>query len=179
MRRRLANITEHDTGARLRVRNRDEVASLAEAMNGLLDRLQRALARQRGFVADAGHELRTPLTALKRSWNSPPAGAGPETLNNAISAPRPTPSELIRLAEDLLLLAARRRREIPASAADRPFRSGGGLSAKLSGRCSHPHDLDELDADPTMRIVGDPDRLRQVVGNLLDNALRHALRAAR
>ncbi|MGN6680312.1 MAG: hypothetical protein ACTHKL_21325 [Streptosporangiaceae bacterium] len=43
----------------------DEIASLAVTINRLLDRLQRALARQRGFVADAGHELRAPLTALK------------------------------------------------------------------------------------------------------------------
>ena len=44
---------------------RDEVAALAGTMNDLLGRLQRALARQRAFVADASHELRTPLAVLR------------------------------------------------------------------------------------------------------------------
>ena len=44
---------------------RDEVAALAGTMNDLLGRLQRALARQRAFAADAGHELRNPLAVLR------------------------------------------------------------------------------------------------------------------
>src|SRR5256886_13517809 len=66
MRRRLEEITEHDFSARLPVpATGDEIAALAVTMNGLLNRLAQALARQRAFTADAGHELRTPLTALK------------------------------------------------------------------------------------------------------------------
>jgi two-component system, OmpR family, sensor kinase len=177
MRRRLANITEHNTGARLRVpRTHDEIASLAETMNGLLDRLQYALARQRGFVADAGHELRTPLTALKAELElAARPGRDRETLKDAISAAAADTERLIRLAEDLLLLAradegAQFLRAEPIALSDLVAAAVRSLVAAAATRMISM----KLDADPTMRVVGDPDRLRQVVGNLLDNALRHA-----
>ena len=44
---------------------RDEVRTLAESFDHMLDRLEDAFARQRGFVSDASHELRTPLTAIR------------------------------------------------------------------------------------------------------------------
>lgn len=66
MRRQVAEISDQDLGRRLAVPpTRDEIAALGTTMNGLLARLQEALERERGFVADAGHELRTPLAILR------------------------------------------------------------------------------------------------------------------
>ncbi len=66
LRRQVAAISARDEASRVEVPpTRDEVAALAGTMNELLARLQRALARQRAFVADASHELRTPLAVLR------------------------------------------------------------------------------------------------------------------
>lgn len=66
MRRELDEITATDLERRVPVPPRhDEVALLAESVNATLDRLERAVARQRAFVLDASHELRTPLTGLR------------------------------------------------------------------------------------------------------------------
>ena len=107
MRRRLEEITEHDTSTRLPVpATGDEIAALAVTMNGLLDRLAQALARQRAFTADAGHELRTPLTALKAELElAARPGKSREALADAVQAAAGDTDRLIRLAEDLLLLA--------------------------------------------------------------------------
>src|ERR1700716_4176615 len=81
-------------------------ASLATTTNRLLDRLQLALSRQRGFVADAGHELRTPLTALKAELElAARPGRSREALAAAVAGAAGDTDRLIRLAEDLLLLA--------------------------------------------------------------------------
>ena len=65
MRRQVAALSVGDTAGGVQVpRTRDELAALAGTMNDLLARLHEALARQRGFVADASHELRTPLAVL-------------------------------------------------------------------------------------------------------------------
>ncbi len=108
MRRRLTEITEHDAAARLRVpATGDEIASLAVTMNAVLDRLQRALVRQRDFVADAGHELRTPLTALKAELElAARPGRSRQALATAVATAAGDTERLIRLAEDLLLLAS-------------------------------------------------------------------------
>jgi two-component system OmpR family sensor kinase len=177
MRRQSAEISAGDTGARLAVpATRDEVAELATTMNALLERLQHALSRQREFVADAGHELRTPLTVLRAELELAEApGRREGQLKAAIGRAADETDRLIRLSEDLLVLAR----------AD-----GGGLAL----RCT-PVRVDEVVGDALrtaaararesgvwlagggpapVLIDGDPDRLRQVVDNLLDNALRYA-----
>ncbi|MET8002686.1 sensor histidine kinase [Nonomuraea glycinis] len=177
MRRRLAEITEHDTAARLRVPGtRDEIAGLAATMNVLLDRLQNALARQRGFVADAGHELRTPLTALKAELElAARPGRSRRMLEDAVRAAAADTDRLIRLAEDLLLLArsdegADFLRPEPIVVADLVEAAARGVGAVAAARGV----VVAVDADRRLAVVGDPDRLRQAIGNLLDNALRHA-----
>jgi two-component system, OmpR family, sensor kinase len=177
MRRRLEEITEHDANARLPVpATGDEIAALAVTMNGLLDRLAQALARQRAFTADAGHELRTPLTALKAELElAARPGKSRQALADAIQAAAGDADQLIRLAEDLLLLAradegtsflAPERIDLSSElhAAARRFAStaaarGVAISVQAAG---------QLD------VVADRGRVRQALDNLIDNALRHA-----
>jgi signal transduction histidine kinase len=177
MRRQSAEISAGDTGARLAVPGtHDEVAELASTMNALLERLQRALAQQRDFVADAGHELRTPLTVLRAELELAEApGRSEGDLEAAIRRAADETDRLIRLAEDLLVLAR----------AD-----GGGPALRSASVRLDEVVVDALEAVATRanegrvflageglspaRVDGDPDRLRQVVDNLLDNALRFA-----
>jgi signal transduction histidine kinase len=177
MRRRLEEITARDTGARLPVpATGDEIAALAETMNGLLDRLQQALSRQRAFTADAGHELRTPLTALKAELElAGRPGRSRAALAAAVGAAASDTDRLIRLAEHLLLLAGtdegtaslvRERTDLAGelqAAARRFATAAASLDVTLSVRAPGP-----------LAVSADPVRIRQVLDNLLGNALRHA-----
>ena len=85
---------------------RDEVAALAGTMNELLARLQRALARQRAFVADASHELRTPLAVLRGELElASRPGRDRDELAAAVCSAAAEAERLARLTDDLLLLA--------------------------------------------------------------------------
>ena len=181
MRRRLDQISEHNTSARLRVPGtRDEIASLAVTTNRLLDRLQDALSRQRGFVADAGHELRTPLTALKAELElAARPGKSQDALAAAIAAAAGDADRLIRLAEDLLLLAraddgtafvAQERVDV----ADLVSSSVRRFAAQADARSVAITLRTRQEREHGFIAVADPDRLRQALGNLLDNAIRHS-----
>ncbi|MEU6746745.1 ATP-binding protein [Spirillospora sp. NPDC046719] len=177
LRRRLADISEHDIDARLRVPGtRDEIATLATTMNAVLDRLARALARERGFVADAGHELRTPLTTLKAELElAQQPGRSRQALASAVDAAAQDTDRLIRLAEDLLLLA--RADEGHAFLRPRPMAPHDVLAAAVrsaSARAAAHRVTLRLSGDEHLRLTADPDRLRQAVDNLLDNALRYS-----
>jgi len=177
MRRRLEEITARDTGARLPVpATGDEIAALAVTMNGLLDRLQQALARQRAFTADAGHELRTPLTALKAELElAARPGRSRDALAAAVGAAASDTDRLIRLAEDLLLLAGtdegtaflvRESMDMSSelhAAARRFATAAGGREVVISVQATGP-----------LPVSADPGRVRQVLDNLLGNALQHA-----
>ena len=75
-------------------------------MNDLLSRLQRALSRQRAFVADASHELRTPLAVLRGELElADRPGRSREQLAAAVRSAAAEADRLARITSDLLLLA--------------------------------------------------------------------------
>ena len=177
MRRRLTEITEHDAAARLRVpATGDEIASLAVTMNAVLDRLQRALVRQRDFVADAGHELRTPLTALKAELElAARPGRSRQDLATAVATAAGDTERLIRLAEDLLLLASAEDgaaflRPVQIDAVEVLSAAVRSFAAQAEAR----RVTVTLNAEERLPAVADAGRLRQAVDNLIDNAIRHA-----
>jgi two-component system, OmpR family, sensor kinase len=176
MRRRLEEITEHDASARLPVpATGDEIAALAVTMNGLLDRLARALARQRAFTADAGHELRTPLTALKAELElATQAGKSRQALADAVRAAAGDADRLIRLAEDLLLLA--RADEGAAFLAPERIDLAHELHAaarRFASTAAARSVAISVQAAGQLDVVADRGRVRQALDNLIDNALRH------
>ncbi|MGW2238517.1 sensor histidine kinase [Streptomyces sp. NPDC001759] len=187
------DITAGDLSVRLPDTDpRTETGRLGTVLNDMLDRLQQALrerefseARLRRFVADAGHELRTPLTSIQGfaqlALRHPdrPAGqrreADEQVARNA--------ERMNHLVDDLLLLARLDQepayRTVPVDllslAADAvstaAVRSGGEHRVTLS-----PLDTKAGAGDGELEVVetvGDPDRLLQVLNNLLSNALVH------
>ncbi|MCW2540625.1 MAG: hypothetical protein JWN95_2350 [Frankiales bacterium] len=176
MRAQAADLQAHDAGARLSVpRSRDELARLGVTLNELLGRLHDALERERSFVADAGHELRTPLTVLRGELElarRPGRTAG--QLNETVVIAAEETERLIRLAEDLLVLA---RDDTDRTVPGRDFDLDEIISA--SSRSIEPvaqlRNIRLLPSGSWIRVVsGDPDRLRQALDNVLVNALRES-----
>jgi two-component system OmpR family sensor kinase len=163
---------------------RDEVASLSRSLNAMLAQIEQSFAvreaseqRMRQFVADASHELRTPLATVRGYAELYRQGAvsRPEDVSGAFGRIESEASRMSGLVEDLLVLA-RLEGERPLSIDDVDLAVLGG-DAVQDARVRQP--------DRHIRLVGlgqplgpvhvrgDEQRLRQVVTNLLSNALNH------
>jgi two-component system, OmpR family, sensor kinase len=154
---------------------RDEVAALAGTMNDLLGRLQRALARQRAFAADAGHELRNPLAVLRGELElAARPGRGLPELTAAVRSAGAEAERLSRLTDDLLLLASSdedrlslrlERTDIGALLASSAGLAGSRLAAAgLSCRVDvPPGTCADVDADRIRQAVDNPARQRAAV----------------
>lgn len=174
MRREANSIGERDPDRRLAVpATRDEVAALGVTMNLLLDRLHSALDRERRFVGDASHELRTPLAILRTELElAGRPGRSATALRTAIAEATDETDRLIRLTEDLLLLArADNRQTILHPAPIQLHELLGTASRRGLGR--HHEPPIELDCPNDLQLIADPDRLLQIVDNLLNNAILH------
>ncbi|HYX86742.1 MAG TPA: ATP-binding protein [Gaiellaceae bacterium] len=177
MRREAAAISASDPSRRLPVPETDEtLARLAETLNVTFDRLQEALDRERRFVDDASHELRTPLTVLKAEVDSALTGdRSPSELRLALEGAAQEVNHLVRIAEDLLVLARAHGGRIPIRATDVPLRP---LLEESRAAFAHKAECCEVQLgvhadDVVVRV--DATRIRQAVDNLLENALRHTL----
>jgi two-component system OmpR family sensor kinase len=179
MRREVAALSERDQEAIIDVPGtRDEIAALATTMNEILLRLQRALARQRAFVADAGHELRTPFAVLQTELElAAKPGRSHEELAEAIRNAADETARLSRLANDLLLLARSDEDQLVIRQADTDV---GSLFARSVERAEpRAQEMEvrcRVEVVPGLLARVDPDRMGQVVDNLVDNALRFAPR---
>jgi two-component system, OmpR family, sensor kinase len=176
MRRRAEEISATTAGRRLPVPEADdEVARLARTLNEMLARLDAGLARERRFVAEASHELRTPLSLLKSELElALRRPRSPEELRAALSSAADETDRLALLADDLLVLA--RSDEGRLRLAAEPLAVSGLLETvarRFSGRASEAGRTLEVDAPGDASLVGDPLRLEQALGNLVDNALRY------
>ncbi len=176
MRRRAAAISAETPGERLPVpETRDEIERLGETLNAMLARLESALDRERGFVADAGHELRTPLALLKTELELALRHAqSPQELRDAVRASSAEVDRLVQLAEDLLLIARSDQGKLPLRIetleASELLTSIAGRYEWRAGEAGRPI---ATAAASELYLRGDRIRLEQALGNLVDNALRH------
>jgi len=146
-----------------------ELRILAEAFNHMLDRLDRAFARQRQFVSDASHELRSPLTAIRGQLEVLARQEQPsaEEVRRVETAALREMGRVERLVEDMLSLA---RLDEGVGPALREV-SAAGFLRELAEAREGEEKLGDL-AEGTIEL--DPDLVAQVVRNLLDNADRYA-----
>ncbi|MFF1684168.1 MULTISPECIES: sensor histidine kinase [unclassified Streptomyces] len=143
----------------------DEVARLARTTNETLAALETSVERQRRFVADASHELRSPIASLRTQLEV--GAAHPELLD--VDGAVADTVRLQELAAGLLLLARLDAGERPGGArVDLAALAGEELSQRPAGRVAvHPRLA-------SVEVAGSRSQLARVVGNLLDNAQRHA-----
>lgn len=177
LRREAATLSERDPASRLRIPGtKDEIAALAGTMNDLLSRLQHALARQRAFVADASHELRTPFAVLRGELElAGRPGRSREELVAAVASAAEEAARLTRITEDLLLLA--RSDEEALSPRLAPTDVGLLLARSAEAAAARAAEAGvtcRVEAPERLEAHVDPDRVRQAVDNLLDNALHFA-----
>jgi signal transduction histidine kinase len=170
--------SEQHLGERLSLQGpRDELKELADTFDEMLDRLDVAFAGQRRFIADASHELRTPLTVMRTAIDVTLAKPDrtPEQLETMATKVRRSVDHAERLISSLLTLATSEREltttefvdlatvaedAVDAAGAD-IVRRGLRMTTSLSPAC----------------VSGEPRLLERLVGNLVDNAVRHNLPA--
>jgi two-component system OmpR family sensor kinase len=176
MRAQAAAISASELGRRLPTPDTgDEIARLGETLNNMLERLETALERERRFVDDASHELRTPLGILRTELELALKRARTRAeLEAALRSAAEESDHLVRLAEDLLVLARAAHGQVPVRVEEvdlvdlvrdvtEPFATE---AAKRGVEIHQRH-------PGPVRANVDPLRIRQALGNLLHNALQH------
>jgi signal transduction histidine kinase len=175
MRTRAAAITEQHLSERLpEPPTNDEIARLGTTLNQMLARVERAVKRERSFVADASHELRAPLALIRTEVDlglDLPRSA--EDLQTALRSIGEEADRLSQLADDLLLLARLDEGELPLR--KEPLEVHDVLhdvAERFGRRAADEGRRIDVDA-PKLGVEADRVRLEQALVNLVDNALRH------
>jgi two-component system OmpR family sensor kinase len=152
----------------------EEILPLVAALNGLLGRLGHALSRERHFIADAAHELRTPLTALTLQLQLAERAQAPEERAKAHAMLREGIARATRVVEQLLALA-RQDPEAPVeSLAPVDLTELAKSVAHAQAASAEARGLSLGVEAPAPAVVnGDPDALRALLDNLVDNAIRY------
>ena len=158
-------------------RSGDEIGRLATTMNQMLVRLDDAQSKQRRFVSDASHELRSPVATIRQHAEvalAHPTGTSAGELAQVVLAEN---LRLQRLVEDLLLLArmdehSQDVRKESVDLDDVVFQE----VERIRSMTDKSIDARSVSAG---RVTGDVKQLSRLVGNLLDNAIRHARSAVR
>jgi signal transduction histidine kinase len=166
--------SEENLGERIALAGpEDELKELADTFDAMLARLDAAFASQRRFVANASHELRTPLTVMRTAIDVTLAKQErtPAQLEAMAAEVRQATSQAERLVEALLTLARSDRGTGPRSVLDLAVLAEDALDAVTpaikSGSLRVTTELEQGLA------VGDPVLVERLVGNLIDNAVRH------
>ncbi len=165
-------IAQGDLAHRVAVRTRDELGKLAQAFNRMAEALQRSEAARRQFLADVAHELRTPLSVIRGNLEALLDGAFPLTPESLAPVYEET-LHLGELVEDLRTLTLAETGHLPLEREDVEL---GELVAEVA-EAVRPVAAEEnvqikVEREPGLWVSADPRRIRQVLGNLLSNALR-------
>ena len=154
----------------------DEIDLLAETLNDMLDRIEKHLRQVQQFTADASHELRTPMTALRGATEvilSQPRSA--DELRSVLEENMEHYARLTRIADDLLLLARADVGQLPLARERMHLNQAVADVVDLYAPLAQEHGIElRMIAGPEVWLDADGARIRQLLGNLLDNAFKYA-----
>ena len=145
---------------------RDELGVLVETLNRMVLRLNSAFAAQKTFLAEVAHELRTPVTAIEGYVRQAKRDATPESSKTLDDATR-VAKNMTRLVSDLLQLSRGEvvQELVPHVLDAKELLYGVASEFNIKAIIVPPH---------TVELLGDPDRLAQLLRNLTSNAVRAA-----
>jgi two-component system, OmpR family, sensor kinase len=154
----------------------DEIGRLARSFNSMVAQLEQAFNQQKQFVADVSHELRTPLTALGGGLEMLLLGADrgdPEASRRLVRGMYAEVERMNRLTQDLLTLTRldEGRAELALEAVDP--QSLLETACEQAEHLAQGQEISFAVAPATPHIRADADRLRQILLNVLDNAIKH------
>jgi two-component system OmpR family sensor kinase len=157
----------------------EEVQPLVAALNDLISRLRAALERERAFMADAAHELRTPLTALHLQMAMLARASGESERTAAMGTLSAGVQRAIRLVEQMLALA----RQEPRAESPRVAVRLDDLAREIVAELVPLADAGNIDLGVTaaqaVSLPADPEALRTLLRNLVDNAVRYSAAGGR
>lgn len=160
------------------VTDQGEIGELATGFNRMAAELTAAEGQRRQLLADVAHELRTPLSVLRGQLEAMLDGVQPLTLDNVAVANE----EVIllgRLVEDLRTLSLAEAGQLPLNLRSLDI---GALARRVAAAFAPLYEVEGvalmLEIGETPNVRADAERLQQVLGNLLANALRYAPQGA-
>ncbi|WIM93612.1 ATP-binding protein [Actinoplanes oblitus] len=152
---------------------KDELAFLTASFNAMAEAMQRSEERQRRLVADVAHELRTPLSNLRGYLEGLADGVVEPTPELFASLHEETLLQR-RILDDLQVLALAENGDLAYAIAPLDLAELAGSAVTAHRAVATNAGLRLLvDAPEPVEVQADPDRLRQVLGNLLSNAIRY------
>jgi two-component system sensor histidine kinase TctE len=153
-----------------------ELRPFAVALNDLLGRVRELLQRERQFASTAAHQLRTPLAGLQLALARAAECPDLESTRKALAGLEITTQATARLVQQLLSLARldpEGRGSIPLVPVDLVAIAREVGEAYMDAAIARRIALELMPARPSVLVLGQPDLLREALGNLIDNAMRY------
>lgn len=152
----------------------EELSPLIDAVDQLMTRVRDSIAQQRRFIADASHQLRTPLAVLRTQAESAMREQEPAAVRQALAELRDHSQATSRLATQLLSLArAEPAADIGAELVDLAAVAREACTVLVPEAIRHGADLG-FESSGSAPIHAQPLLVRELIANLIDNALRYA-----
>ena len=153
-----------------------ELHSVGQAFNAMVENLRQSDEVKKAFIADVTHELRTPLTVIKGTIETLEDGAldDLEGRSSLLSSMMRETDRLIRMVNDLLILTRADAGSLPLNLQQLDLTELARMRCETIRPMAARQRVELKVVGDSQLVSADPDRVSQVINNLLDNAIRHS-----
>ena len=153
-----------------------ELHSLSQTFNSMVENLRQSDETKKAFIADVTHELRTPLTVIKGTIETLEDGAldDLEGRSPLLSSMMRETDRLIRMVNDLLVLTRADAGSLPLNVQELDLTELARMRCESMSVMASRQQVELKVVGDSHFVSADPDRISQVLNNLLDNAIRHS-----